>query len=180
MKRDKDTDTKIKEYIETEVKIMRSLNHKHIVNIIDYSDKASFIRTDGKEFSVCYIALELANNGEFFDLVNLTESFNENFARYYFRQLWDGLEHMHANGISHRDLKPENILLDKKNNLKIADFGLATERKISQTKIGSKYYMAPEIYEWEKYNGPYVDLFSLGVILYFLVTKTVPFSKAEK
>ena len=40
--------------------------------------------------------------------------------------------------------------------------------------------MAPEIYEWEKYNGPYVDLFSLGVILYFLVTKTVPFLKAEK
>lgn len=72
------------------------------------------------------MALELCQGGELFDFIAQTGRFEEPVARYYFKQLLDGLEYLHNNGISHRDLKPENVLLDDQFNLKIADFGFAS------------------------------------------------------
>ena len=68
-------------------------------------------------------------------------------------------------------------MLDSKFNLKITVFGLSNENQLSKTKTGTTYYMAPEILTSDKYNGCCVDLFAIGVILYFLATKTVPFQK---
>ena len=85
-------------------------------------------------------------------------------------------------GIVHRDLKPENILLDKNLNVKIADFGFASYKKIKtlETYRGTKTYMAPEIKEEKVYDGRKSDIFSLGVILYILVHGIFPFGEAKK
>ena len=75
--------------------------------------------------NVKFICLELVGGGELFDFVALGGRLSEATARYFFKQLLDGLGFMHGQGIAHRDLKPENLMLDKDFTLKIADFGFA-------------------------------------------------------
>lgn len=87
---------------------------------------------------------------------------------------------MHSRGIVHCDLKPENILVDQNYDLKIADFGLSLDHKISKLKgkRGTKSYASPEFYESGEYDGIKADLFSLGVILFVMVTNKLPFREA--
>lgn len=81
------------------------------------------------------------------------------------------LEYMHGKGVVHRDLKLENILVDDDMNLKVADFGFATFRKIHNLKSyrGTMTYMAPEIKENKHYDGMQIDMFSTAVIMFIIV-----------
>ena len=85
---------------------------------------------------------------------------------------------MHANGVSHRDLKLDNILLDDDFNLKIVDFGFASIRATNTTHLGSFTHMAPEIWEKDGYNGFNVDIFAVGVILFYMVAGHPPFGNS--
>ena len=97
----------------------------------------------------------------------------------------DGLGYLHASGFAHRDMKLENILLDDHFNLKIADFGFADLIQgkdcsgMLQGKLGTQGYMAPEINLGEAYSGQSVDLFACGIILFILLTRRIPFTKAH-
>jgi len=89
---------------------------------------------------------------------------------------------MQGKGVVHRDLKLENILVDDSMNLKVADFGFATYKKINklQSYRGTMTYMAPEIKEGKTYDGKQIDVFSCGVILFIIVQGIFPFKEAKK
>jgi serine/threonine protein kinase len=90
--------------------------------------------------------------------------------------------YMQSKGVVHRDLKLENILVDNDLNLKVADFGFATYKKINKLNSyrGTMTYMAPEIKEGKTYDGKQIDMFSTGVILFIIVQGIFPFKEAKK
>ena len=112
-------------------------------------------------------------------------AFSEELARYYFKNILDGMEHIHKKGVVHRDLKIENILLDKDFNLKITDFGFAApikgwdESGLLSTSLGTPSYLAPEVFAKAYYFGDKVDVFAAGVILYVLMVGSYPFGMAK-
>ena len=94
----------------------------------------------------------------------------------------DVLSYMQGKSVVHRDLKLENILVDEQLNLKVADFGFATYKKINALNSyrGTMTYMAPEIKEGKTYDGKKIDIFSTGVILFIIVQGIFPFKEAKK
>uniref|UniRef100_A0A8D2ZYF6 non-specific serine/threonine protein kinase n=1 Tax=Scophthalmus maximus TaxID=52904 RepID=A0A8D2ZYF6_SCOMX len=134
-----------------EVRIMKILNHPNI----------------GK-FSVSFV----------FDYLVAHGRMKEKEARAKFRQIVSAVQYCHQKHIVHRDLKAENLLLDADMNIKIADFGFSNEFTMGNkldTFCGSPPYAAPELFQGKKYDGPEVDVWSLGVILYTLVSGSLPF-----
>ena len=151
-----------------EVKIMKSLNHPNIVRLFEVIEEGIKL----------YLIMEYASGGEVFDFLVTNGRMKEKEARVKFRQIVSAVQYMHGNNIIHRDLKAENLLLDKDNNIKIADFGFSNHYKIGsklETFCGSPPYAAPELFQGMKYEGPEVDVWSLGVILYTLVSGSLPF-----
>lgn len=156
------------------------LKHKHIVNLIEHGEGVQGNNMEPFQ----YILLELANGGSLFDYVAQAGRFEEKFARHFFSQLMEGIGFLHASGFAHRDIKPENLLLDDHFNLKIADFGFSEIIETSDTgklegKLGTAGYMAPEIHLGESYSGSSVDLYAAGIVLFTLLTRRVPFTKAH-
>ncbi|XP_055752067.1 MAP/microtubule affinity-regulating kinase 4-like isoform X1 [Salvelinus fontinalis] len=151
-----------------EVRIMKGLNHPNIVQLFEV------IETE----NTLYLIMEYASGGEVFDYLVSHGRMKEKEARAKFRQIVSAVHYCHLKNIVHRDLKAENLLLDAESNIKIADFGFSNEFTMGNkldTFCGSPPYAAPELFQGKKYDGPEVDIWSLGVILYTLVSGSLPF-----
>ncbi|XP_065256220.1 testis-specific serine/threonine-protein kinase 5-like [Emys orbicularis] len=135
-----------------------------------------------------YLVLELASRGDLLEHINATSDrrecpgLEEEEARRLFRQIVSAVAHCHNVGIVHRDLKCENILLDERGFITLTDFGFAnrysSKNSLMSTFCGSVAYTVPEIL-LSKYNGELADLWSLGVILYAMVTGKLPFRERQ-
>ena len=148
------------------------MKHQNIVNILGYGSDGHVKKPSGREINnLVYILLEYVPGGLLFDLCQTVGAMGEDGGRYFMRQMIDVLGYMQGKGVVHRDLKLENILVDDLLNLKVADFGFATYKRIHklQSYRGTMTYMAPEIKEGKTYDGTQIDMFSTGVILFIIV-----------
>ncbi|KAJ5157581.1 DNA damage response protein kinase DUN1 [Penicillium canariense] len=160
------------ETLQQEIALLMGVNHPNLLCLKD-----TFDESDG-----AYLILELAPEGELFNLIVTKQKLSEAETRHVFRQLFEGLKYLHDRGIVHRDIKPENILVsDKKLTVKLGDFGLAKiigEDSFTTTLCGTPSYVAPEILQ-ETRRRRYtraVDVWSLGVVLYICLCGFPPFS----
>jgi len=164
---------KEKKRVEREVDILRLINLKEHPNIVALKD----ILEDDDHV---YIVMELCEGGTILDCMVKNGSFDESRAAQMIKEIASAIEACHGFGIVHRDLKLENLLFqtkDKGSAVKIIDFGLAQffERsKVLTDVVGTPTYIAPEVMECA--HGPKVDIWSLGVVLYILLTKSTPFN----
>ncbi|XP_070263211.1 serine/threonine-protein kinase SIK1 [Myotis yumanensis] len=156
------------EKIYREVQIMKLLNHPHIIKLYQVMETKDML----------YIVTEFAKNGEMFDYLTSNGHLSESEARKKFWQILSAVEYCHSHHIVHRDLKTENLLLDGNMDIKLADFGFGNFYKLGEplsTWCGSPPYAAPEVFEGKEYEGPQLDIWSLGVVLYVLVCGSLPF-----
>ncbi|KAJ3274415.1 hypothetical protein HDV01_003019 [Terramyces sp. JEL0728] len=154
--------------LQREIRFLKLLHHPHIVKVIDVVETQEYI----------YIVMEYAVGGELFDYIVANKRVKEKEARSFFRMVLSAVDYCHQNAIIHRDLKPENLLLDEKKNIKIIDFGFGNNfstNGLLDTFCGSPFYAAPEMILGKKYEGPEVDMWSLGVILFALLCGHLPF-----
>ncbi|KAK6529700.1 hypothetical protein TWF281_008862 [Arthrobotrys megalospora] len=158
--------------LQQEIAVLMSVHHPNVLCL-----KETFDEDDG-----IYLILELASEGELFNLIIEKGKLSEDETRKVFLQLLGGLKYLHERNIVHRDIKPENILLTDKNlTCKLADFGLAKiigEDSFTTSLCGTPSYVAPEILmpsRNRKYSKA-VDIWSLGVVLYICLCGFPPFS----
>lgn len=153
-----------------EIEILTTVNHPNVISLKDVFEDDKTV----------YLVLELVEGGELFDRIVHDGAFSEQDASKMIRKITDALLHLHQRKICHRDLKPENLLLTSKGSdadIKIADFGLSKvlgEKTMMKRSCGTWAYWAPEILRRQLYDYS-VDLWSVGVILYIMLSGVHPF-----
>ncbi|KAM3927503.1 death-associated protein kinase 2 isoform 2-T3 [Leptodactylus fuscus] len=165
-----------REEIEREVDILRDIQHPNIITLQDvYENKTDVV-----------LILELVSGGELFDFLAQKESLSEEEATRFIKQILEGVNYLHMRKIAHFDLKPENIMLLDKTiavpHIKLIDFGLAhkIEDGVEFKNIfGTPEFVAPEIVNYEPL-GLAVDMWSIGVITYILLSGASPFLGENK
>jgi polo-like kinase 1 len=165
--------TRHKQKLLSEIRIHRSLNHRHIV-------KFEHVFEDNENV---YILLEMCTNQTLNDLCKRRKRLSEFEAQYYLFQMVDSLQYLQKNRIIHRDLKLGNLFLSDKLEIKLGDFGLAARLEFDNEKrhtvCGTPNYLAPEVLNNKTGHSYEVDIWSLGVVLYALVLGRPPFETTE-
>lgn len=127
--------------------------------------------------------MDLCAGGELFYLLHQRGRMQERQAKFYFAEILLGLEFIHSKGIVYRDLKPENVLLDIDGHIKLADFGLSkylpSLMSLTNSFCGSPEYMSPEMLNGQG-HGFAVDYYSLGAILFEMLTGLPPFYSTDR
>lgn len=163
-----------KSRFEQEIRIHQRIHHPNIVQLIDvFKDSLNY-----------YIILELCTQGELFSSILCHRKLREDEASQYFNQVLLAVAYIHNLGIAHRDLKPENILISDNRLIKLCDFGLSKlferNERTTSTSCGSPCYASPEVISGGSYDAFLSDIWSLGVILYSMVTGQLPWTKRNR
>ena len=157
-----------------EIEILSILDHPNIIKIYEYYvDEINY-----------YVVSELARGGELYEQIYTLKNYSEKNTALIMNQLFSAVNYIHSKGIVHRDLKPENILLETKDRkdlfIKLIDFGTANyikEGQLLYLKVGTPYYIAPEVIK--KSYDKKCDIWSLGVIMFMLLSGNPPFDGAN-
>ncbi len=157
------------ERFKNELKIARKISHRHIGRMYELmEDKGTY-----------YITMEYVPGQDLRGLIRQTCQLTTGKAIAIAKEICEGLTEAHQQGIIHRDLKPSNIIIDKEGNTRIMDFGIARSLKTkgitgAGAMIGTPEYMSPEQVEGKEVD-PRSDIYSLGIIMYEMLTGQVPF-----
>jgi serine/threonine-protein kinase len=163
------SDESIIERFRNELKLARKISHRHVCRMFDL----------GRAENTTYITMEYVSGEDLKSLLRRIGQFTAKRAVIIAEQVSEGLAEAHRLGVIHRDLKPQNIMIDRDGNARIMDFGIARSvkgRGITDTGviIGTPDYMSPEQLEGQQADQR-SDIYSLGVILYEMVTGEPPF-----
>lgn len=166
-----------KDTLESEVAVLRKVNHKYIVKLFEVFQCAERV----------YLVMELATGGELFERIVSRGSFTEKDATEVLCMVLEGVRYLHSLGITHRDLKPENLLYyhpGPDSRILITDFGLSKTRQNAKnetmdTTCGTPEYIAPEILLRQPYTNA-VDMWSIGVITHVLLSGQMPFADENR
>lgn len=153
--------------IQREANLAKLLDHPNLVKLRDF-------RTSTSHF---YLFFDYVQGVQLAECIP-THGMSESRATKYLAQLVDALAYCHRHSVVHRDIKIENIMVDGNDRIKLIDFGLANFYDPSShlnTSCGTIPYTAPEILRGDKYIGPEIDIWSLGVVLFTMLTGSLPF-----
>ncbi|XP_052371033.1 hormonally up-regulated neu tumor-associated kinase homolog A-like isoform X2 [Oncorhynchus keta] len=170
-KRKAKKDSYVTKNLRREGQIQQMIRHPNITQLLD------ILETENSY----YLVMELCPGGNLMNRIYEKKKLDERETQKYVRQLVMAVEHLHRAGVVHRDLKIENLLLDEQEHIKLIDFGLSNCAGILgysdpfSTQCGSPAYAAPELLSRKKY-GPKVDVWSIGVNMYAMLTGSLPFT----
>ncbi|KAK5878557.1 hypothetical protein CesoFtcFv8_023955 [Champsocephalus esox] len=162
-------DSHAQRLLSREISSMECLRHPNVVCLYEVVETPSRL----------FLVLEYAGGGDLHNRICTETKLSDVTCKITFAQILSAVKYMHKHNIIHRDLKAENVLLTSTGCVKVADFGFSTQ--ISErsdaldTFCGSPQYAAPELFREECYLGPPVDVWAMGVVLFFMVTGTMPF-----
>ena len=160
------------------------MNHPNINRLVESGTDGVIVKPSGStRRNVVFVVLEYVPGGcLFFDLCEKLGALRNNSGRFFIDQIVDTIKYMHDNNVIHGDLKLENMMVDEDMNIQLIDFGFATSKNIGNLTAyhGTKSYLAPEIRESKLYDGRQTDIFSLGVVIYIIVTGRFAFETATR
>ncbi len=154
---------------QNEAQIIASLDHENIVNVYDIEER----------FRTVFIIMEIVEGQSLRDMIDHLKTIPPPLAAYFLVQICRGLEYAHERGIIHRDINPTNIIVQRNDQLKILDFGLACfDGTEAYTSAGTLFYMSPEQIEGDAVD-PRADIYSVGIAAYEMVTGKRPFPEDD-
>ncbi|XP_075046977.1 testis-specific serine/threonine-protein kinase 6 [Mixophyes fleayi] len=162
-----------RKFLPRELDILRGVHHPHVISVFELIEINNGLR---------FIVMELCRT-DLLQLIQKTGRLPDEKAKCLFQQMISGMSYLHEHNVVHRDLKCENVLLTNDHCVKITDFGFGKkcfdETDLCTTYCGSPAYASPEVLQCIPYDPKKYDIWSLGVILYVMVTGLMPFSDCK-